>query len=68
MTRTLRQDPATGKPLPSAPRPDDDTWDEPTVADRLIPSTEELIAELDQHASAGQGDDFPWTFTRGPRR
>ena len=68
MTRTLRQCPETGKPLPAPPPPDDTLFEEVTVADRLIPSTEELIAELDQHASAGQGDDFPWTFTRGPRR
>jgi len=67
MTRTPRH-PTTGKPLPSPPPPDEETFEEVTVADRRIPSTEELIRELEAHAEAGQGDDDGWTFTRGPRR
>ena len=67
MTRTPRH-PETGKPLPSPPPPDDTDFEEPTVADRIIPSTKELIRELESHAEAGQGDDMDWTFTRGPRR
>lgn len=53
-----------GKPVPAAPRPDDSFFEERTDPMVRIPSTEELLAELSQHAEAGQGldDDF-W---RGP--
>src|SRR6185436_17912447 len=42
-----------GKPLPTPPR--DDWQEEPTAADLVVPSGDELMAELEQHAEAGPG-------------
>lgn len=58
MTRTPRRE--DGKPLPVPARQDDSFFEERTDPMVVIPSTEELLAELQQHAGDGQGldDDF----------
>lgn len=50
----MTRDP-TGKPLP-AREPSSDWTEEPTTRTE-IPTSEELMAELRQHAESGQGDD-----------
>jgi hypothetical protein len=57
MTRTIRQCPITGKPLPAPPPLPDEWHEEVTRPDRVVPSTEELLSELLQHADQGTGED-----------